>query len=286
MNTALALSLNLLALSVPVPADQHALAMVPPGECIADALAGILSQRELQQTKDMFVQVGSGDTSAAAAFRFANDLARAIKAKGTQPHQIAAVSSMNRVLEDIVLLRFIISSDIVEYIDMRPESLGLFHYIPILNIEPALGEPAVTIIGTLPQSIVKQDIPATSKSDSYIERGTEIIYGSKIAYPRLNLKLRSRRGRLDMKNSRFDWHQRPFPEYDLEICTFQERLLGSIQTRQRDLPYTVEGKKLRITIPKEADASLLETSILDENRKPLAHYVRLAIAQESVMRQA
>jgi hypothetical protein len=286
MDSELALLLHLQKLALSSPADQSALATVAPEALIADALAGLLAERELQQLQDMLARISTGTVSAAEAWSLANDLARAIKAKSTHADQIAARSALNRMLEDMFMLRFIAGSQLVGHIDLRIKSVKLFDYIPRLAIDPAPGTPATVIIGALSQTISQPDITVSSKNDSYIERRTEIVYGGRSPYPRLNLNTRSRRGALDVKNERFDWIQRPFPEYDLEICTFQERRVGSIQTRPCELPYTVEGQKLSITIPKQADTSILETTILDEKRNPLICCVRFIIAQEAITHQA
>jgi hypothetical protein len=286
MNSALALPLHLLELSLSDLVARPALAMASAEELTKNMLGEVLSEQELQTTKDMFAQASSGTIGAAAIFRSINNLAWTIEKKGLQPSQIAASSAMSSLLKDIRMLRVISRSQFVDHVDIQLENIALFQYISSMDIEPALGEPEMVIIGALPQSVIKHDITVSPKNDTYIERRTEIVYGSTLPYPRLNLRLRSRRGSLDVKNARFDWPQRPFPEYDLELCTFQERLMGSIQTRYRDLPYTVVGKKLSITIPKEVDTNILETSILDEKGNALLRCVRIVTVQEALVRQA
>jgi len=281
MDSALALVLNLQKLSLYSPAAQSALATARPEDIVADTLGRLLAEHELQQAQNIFRQIGSSAISAAAAFQFTGGLARAIREKEKQSHQIAASSMINRVLEDILMLRFIADSQVIDYIDFRPKNIELFHYISKLDVEPAPGEPAVVLVGTLPRSIVKHDITASLKNDSYIERKTEIIYRGAPPYPRLNLKLPFRCGSRDIKKvPRFEWIQRHSQEHDLEVYTFQERLIGSIQTRDIELPYTIEGKKFSITIPKQEDTLLLETSILDQRRNPLTRYIRVAVAEK------
>jgi hypothetical protein len=286
MDSELALLLNLQKLALSARADQSAIATVAPEALIADALAGLLAERELQQMQNMLARIGAGSIGAAEAWNVANNAASALKARAGHADQAAARSALNRMLEEMLRLRSIADSQLVGHIDLQITSVKLFDYVPRLAIEPVPGAPATVIIGALPQAISQPDITVSSRHDSYIERRTEIVYGGRLPYPRLNLNIRSRRGRLDVKNKRLDWIQRPFPEYDLDICTFQERRIGSIQTRPRELPYTVEGQRLSITIPQQADTSLLETSILDEKQTPLIRCFRLITAQEAIAHQA
>lgn len=286
MDSELALLLNLQKLALSSPVDQSAITAIAPEPLIADALAGMLAERELQQLQDLLARLGAGNIGAAEAWRLANDLVPAIKARSAQADQIAGRSALNRMLEEMFMLRSITGSQLVGHIDLRIKSIRLFDYIPRLTIDPVPGTPTTVIIGTMPQTLSQPDITVSSPHDSYIERRTEIVYSSRSPYPHLNLNTPSRRGALNVKTKRLDCIQHPFPEYDLEIYTFQERRVGNIQTRACELPYTVKGQKLSITIPRQDDTSLLETSMFDEKRNPLLHCVRLMIAQKEITHQA
>jgi hypothetical protein len=280
MDSALTLLLNLQKLSLSPPADQSILAIVPPEDLAAEALAGLLSEQDIQQVQDMCSQLGSGKLSAAEGFSRANTIARVIREKERNSSQKLASSTLNRLLEDILLLRFAADTQVVDFIDLRPESIEFFRYITTVQIDPAPGQPTAVIVGLLPQSIGQQGITTGLKSDSAIERRTEIVYNGASPYPRLNLNLPSRRGIFEFRNKRSDWVQRPFPEYDLEVYSFQERLLGSIQTRYPNSLDLIMGKTFSITIPKQEGIVLVETSFLDPAHRPLARYIRLAVAEK------
>ncbi len=146
-------------------------------------------------------------------------------------------------------------------------------YVQQWDIEPAPGEPSVTLMGFLNHA--PERVQLRLKHDHFVARKTRLGYSNNTPYPRLSLTVPSSAKVSARQSERSGWEQRPGDEHYLKVFNSVKIYTGQIQTDFLELPFTIEGARIHLSFTSTPPLALLATSVLDEDNNVVARCIRL-----------
>jgi hypothetical protein len=271
----------------PLTISSPVLVLLPMKALINDILPGVLTSAQVDEIAQLGLQITTAREEVPASLHRMQRVSEIISNQLTDGASMRVLDKdrlkpIEQAFDFLLMLNHALTSKSILSIDLHSTQIAPFRYVESLRIDPNQGDPLISFVGPLPHSLGQSSSQAdlTDADRSIIDK-TDIIYYSHTPIPHLNVRGRCRWSsgqRLDLNPS--DVPQRPFPSGDLDVFNLVGKHVGWIRTRSINLPHTISGKQLRLTIPQQPDAVVFETSLFDHDGKLSARSLRLFQASE------
>ncbi len=272
MDRAFTTLLNILKVAAVFRHEESTLTIAPIEYIVNDLVVGTSLETEQAQITSTLTDGFGMNGSVARAVDTISALAKQIEQQITDG-LAERFDSVNQTLEDMLLINYLLRSSTVQSAALQLSDPRIFDYVQQWDIEPAPGEPSVTLMGFLNHA--PERVQLRLKHDHFVARKTRLGYSNNTPYPRLSLTVPSSAKVSARQSERSGWEQRPGDEHYLKVFNSVKIYTGQIQTDFLELPFTIEGARIHLSFTSTPPLALLATSVLDEDNNVVARCIRL-----------
>ena len=276
MDRAFTTLLNILKVAAVFQGEHSTLTIVPIEHIVNDLVVGTSLETERTQITSTLTDGFGMDGSIAMAVDTISALAKQIEQQVTND-LAKRFDSVNQTLEDLLLINQLLHSSAVQSATLQLSDPRIFDYVQQWDIEPAPGQPSVTLVGFLNHA--PERVQLSLKHDHFVARKTKLAYSTNTPYPRLSLTVPSSAKLSALQSGRTGWDQRPGDEYHLKVFGNARKYAGQIQTGFLELPFIIEGARIHLSFTSTPPLALLATSVLDEDNNVVARCIRITFSR-------
>jgi len=267
MDTALALLLNLFALTTPLAEPESGVSAL---EIDAPAiLAEVAPPQAVAAFAQLLADAAAQRAPAVDLLPRLHELAAMISPVAGHEQRLAELASQTQTLAGVARAG---GEGALTHVTIDLATSPLAPLVTAWHVPAADGASRMSVVYLA--AIARADRVVRPRGDHFVERHVRLRYDQDQPYPLIELDAPSAHAIDAAPVVRSEWRQHPLSDYDLRIFSEQERLMGSVRTRLVESPSSVEGAGLKLQLGAPPGVRLLSTELLDQHEHPLLRVLR------------